>query len=55
MIAVTATACCLGCEWTAGPGGPAAVDRQAERHTKAGHPTATMATPVTAAAAGSAR
>ena len=44
MVTVTATAHCIGrCGWTAGPGDPAAVDRQAERHTKAtGHPTGTV-------------
>jgi hypothetical protein len=43
----TATAHCLRCEWTAGPGDPGAVDRAAERHTRTGHPTATIAEPAT--------
>jgi hypothetical protein len=46
MIAVTATARCAVCTWTAGPGEWAEVDRAAARHVKdAGHPTATSATP----------
>ena len=55
MIAVTATAHCLGCDWTAGPGSQADIDRQAERHTKAGHPTATVGAPATSTSAGSDR
>ena len=42
---MTATARCLRCDWTAGPGPWAAVDRAADKHTRAGHPTATIATP----------
>lgn len=44
MPELTATARCLAC----GPltaGDPAAADRAAERHVKAGHPTATVITP----------
>ena len=45
MIAVTVTAHCLRCEWTAA-GDWAEVDRQAEKHMKAaGHPTAVTAGP----------
>jgi hypothetical protein len=40
---ITVTAACHGCPWTAGPGQWATVDRAAEKHTKAGHPTATLA------------
>lgn len=39
---MTTTARCLRCDWTAPPGDWAAADRAAERHTKAGHPTATV-------------
>lgn len=47
MIAVAASAHCIGCcGWTA-DGDPAAVDKQAEKHTRTGHPTATVATPAT--------
>ncbi len=42
---VTASAHCLRCDWTAGPGTMAEVDKAAERHTKSGHPTATAARP----------
>lgn len=37
---------CIGrCDWTAGPGPAADVDRAAEKHTKTtGHPTSTLAT-----------
>lgn len=45
---LTATADCLGrCDWTAGPGGPAEVDKLAEKHTKAGlgHPTNVVSEP----------
>jgi hypothetical protein len=45
MITVTATARCHACPWTAGPGSWAEVDRLAERHTKAGHPTGVTARP----------
>ncbi len=48
MITVTVTAHCIGreCEWTAGPGGQADVDRAAEKHTRTTrHPTATLARP----------
>lgn len=42
--ALTATARCLRCDWTTGPGGPAAVDKAAEKHGKdSGHPTVTCA------------
>jgi hypothetical protein len=41
-LAVTAR--CLGCAWTAGPGGWA-VDRQAEKHVSRGHATVTLARP----------
>lgn len=42
---LTATAHCIGrCGWTAGPGDPAAVDRDADKHTRGGHPTATVCT-----------
>jgi hypothetical protein len=44
MIALTATAHCLRCDWSAA-GSMAEVDKQAERHTKTGHPTATLAAP----------
>ena len=47
MIAVTATAQCLRCPWTAGPGSQADIDRLAEKHAKRGHPTATSAVPAT--------
>jgi hypothetical protein len=46
VIQLAVTARCLGCDWTAGPG-DWAVDRQAERHTAAGHPTVTLARPAT--------
>ena len=46
MITVTATASCLRCGWTAGPGDWAEVDKAAEAHTrKTGHPTGTSAKP----------
>jgi len=48
---MTVAASCLGCGWTAGPSADwDAVDRAADRHTKAkpGHPTATLAVPATA-------
>jgi hypothetical protein len=49
VITVTASAHCIGsCDWSAGPGTQAEVDEAAEVHTrKAGHPTATVATPAT--------
>ena len=43
--ALTATARCLrGCDWTAGPGDPAEIDKAAERHTTRApkHPTNLM-------------
>jgi hypothetical protein len=49
VITLTATANCLRCPWSAGPGNQATVDKQAERHTRVGHPTATLATPMTTA------
>ncbi len=43
---ITATASCLRCGWTAGPGDWAGVDKAAEAHTrKTGHPTGTSARP----------
>jgi hypothetical protein len=44
MTTITASARYLagGCGWTAA-GDPAAVDRAAEKHTRAGHPTVTLA------------
>jgi hypothetical protein len=42
---MTATARCHGCDWTAGPGPAADIDRAAQKHTRQGHPTATCATP----------
>lgn len=48
MITVTATAQCLRCPWTTGPGSQADIDRLAEKHTrKTGHLTATSAGPAT--------
>jgi hypothetical protein len=44
MVALTASAHCLRCDWTA-TGTMAAADKAAEKHTAIGHPTATMATP----------
>ncbi len=45
MIALTAAAHCLRCEWTAA-GSMAEVDKAAEAHTrKTAHPTATQAVP----------
>lgn len=44
MITLTATARCHACQWTAGPGDWAEVDRLAEKHAKL-HPVGTMATP----------
>ena len=42
---LTATAHCIRCEWTAGPGDPGEVDKPAERHTTKPpkHPTAVVA------------
>ena len=51
MIRLAVTARCPGCGWTAGPGSWD-VDRQAEKHTKGGHPTATLATPATTTTGG---
>jgi hypothetical protein len=45
MITLTATARCLRCGWTAPPGTMAAADKAAEKHTRRGHPTVTMAGP----------
>jgi hypothetical protein len=45
MTTLTATAHCHGCDWTTGPATMAAADKAAEKHTRPGHPTATMATP----------
>lgn len=46
MIALTATAACHACEWSAPAGTAAQVDKAAQRHTTVtGHPTATQATP----------
>jgi len=45
MVRLTATARCLRCDWTAPPGTMADADKAAEKHTSAGHPTITMATP----------
>ena len=38
-----ATASCAGCEWTAGPGSMADVDRAADKHVARGHSTAVSA------------
>jgi hypothetical protein len=43
-VTITVTAACQRCGWTAGPGAWAAVDRAAEKHTAAGHPTVTIGT-----------
>jgi hypothetical protein len=47
MTAVTVTASCGGCDWTAaGPGSEwDAVQRQADKHTAAGHPVTVVAVP----------
>lgn len=46
MITVTASAHCLRCPWTAGPGDWDSVDRLAGKHAKApGHPVGTTARP----------
>ena len=42
---MTATAHCLGCDWTAGPEPAGDTDRAAGKHTAPGHPTATVMTP----------
>jgi hypothetical protein len=44
---LTTAARCLGCPWTAA-GNPAATDKAADKHTAAGHPTATVTTPARA-------
>ena len=44
LTSLTATARCHGCDWTA-EGKPAEVDKAADKHTGAGHPTATEAVP----------
>lgn len=44
-VTLTATARCQGCDWTAGPGPQADVDKAAEKHTRKGHPTAVVAEP----------
>lgn len=44
-VVITATAHCHRCDWTAGPGEWGSVDKAAEKHTKAGHPTGTVAVP----------
>lgn len=47
MITLTATAHCIRCDWTAGPGPAAEVDKAAKGHTEKPpkHPTATVAEP----------
>jgi hypothetical protein len=46
VISVVVTAHCIGgCGWTAGPGDWTALDRAAEKHTRAGHPTGTIVKP----------
>jgi hypothetical protein len=46
MITVTASAHCLRCDWTAGPGDPVAVDKAAERHVRTEkHTVGTIAEP----------
>ena len=50
MIIVTASAHCLACGWTAGPGTMADIDRLAGKHTGAGHPTGVVAVPQAAPA-----
>lgn len=49
-VTLTATAHCHRCDWTAGPGNPAVVDKAAEKHVAVGHPTAVVAEPVRGAA-----
>ena len=49
-VQLTATADCNGCEWTAGPGDAASVDRAAEKHVRVGHSTAVIAEPEAGAA-----
>ena len=44
-IAVSAGAHCGGCDWTAGPGDQADVDKAADKHVRAGHPTTTVVEP----------
>ena len=46
VSALTATASCGSCEWTAGPGDAGEVDKAAEKHVRPGHATATIAEPV---------
>ena len=43
-MTLAAAARCHGCDWTAS-GTPDGVDKAAERHTRAGHQTATMMRP----------
>lgn len=46
LITMTAAAHCTGrCGWTAGPGPASDIDRAADKHTRDGHPTATIVTP----------
>ncbi len=42
-VPLIATATCGGCEWTAGPGSMADVDRASDRHVARGHSTAVSA------------
>ena len=49
-VRLTATADCGGCDWTAGPGDAASVDRAAEKHVRVGHSTAVIAEPEAGAA-----
>jgi hypothetical protein len=44
MPKLTARARCLRCDW-AEAGDPGTVDKLAEKHTKTGHPTATVTEP----------
>jgi hypothetical protein len=44
LVSLTAAASCQGCSWTAA-GKPPVVDKAAQKHTAAGHPTAVMAVP----------
>jgi hypothetical protein len=44
MATLTAAARCLRCKW-AQAGDPATADKAAEKHTAAGHPTATVTRP----------
>ncbi len=45
MITLTASAHCLRCGWTAGPGTMADIDRLAGKHTGAEHPTGVVTVP----------